>query len=151
MSFSVDRLEPIYRAHGLNLRKHTGEFPQWTKRIPTIIDLDDEERAILADQGEEALDQHLREKGAFAVPALDIKRLKPSFRTTLLSTADVSEATIFVEPDSFLCDLAGAICEMIRSEGGAPPQVLPGAEFELLDLAGTNAILLGGAHENPAV
>ena len=150
MALSVDALVPIYRKHGLNLRKHTGEFPQWTKRIPTIVDLSDEERAILEEQGEEALDQHLREKGAFAVPALDIRHLKPACRTTVLSTANVSSASIFVGPDGPLCDVAGSICEMIRSNGGEAPRVYQGSEFELLDLAANNAIVLGGAHENAA-
>ncbi len=150
MALSVDALEPIYRKHGLNLRKHTGEFPQWTKRIPTIVDLDEEERAILDEQGEAALDAHLREKGAFAVPALDIRHLKPACRTTVLSTANVSSADIFIGADGPLCDVAGSICEMIRSKGGAAPQVYRGQEFDLLDLAADNAIVLGGAHDNSA-
>ncbi len=150
MPFSVDRLEPLYRKHGLNLRKHTGEFPRWTKRIPTIVDLDDEEHAILDDQGEEALKLHLREKGAFAVPALDIKRLKPACQTTMLSTANVAEARIFVGDDGPLCDAADAICEMIRDVGGTPPDVCAASDFRVLDLAADNAIILGGAHKNPA-
>ncbi|MFW6438263.1 MAG: hypothetical protein ACOCZ7_04535, partial [Armatimonadota bacterium] len=83
-------------------------------------------------------------------PALDIKRLKPTCQATVLSTADVSESTIFVETEGPLCDVAGAICEIIRTHGGPAPNVYPGSEFELLDLTANNAIVLGGAHENPA-
>ncbi len=150
MSFSVDELVPLYEKHGLNLRKHTGEHPAWTKRVKTIVDLDDRERAILESEGERALDTHLRETGMFAVPALDIRRLKPRFLATVLAIETVSKAVIFVGPDGPLCDVAGAICEIIRSRGGPAPEVHSGTEFDLLDLAASHAIILGGAHENPA-
>lgn len=150
MGFCVDALEPLYREHGLQLRKHTGQFPTWTARVPTVVDLDDDERRILEQQGEAALDEHLRERGMFAFPAVDIRSLKPLHLETTLSTDGVPRTRIFVAPDGHLSDCAGAVCEMIRTLGGAAPTVYPGTEFDLLELAGSHVMVLGGAHENPA-
>ncbi len=150
MPFSVDRLEPLYRAHGFNLRKNIGEFPTWTARTPTIVDLDDAERRILDEQGEEALDRHLRERGMFPVPALDIRTLAPKRIETELAAGSVSTARIFTDARSKLCGVAGAICEMVQDLGGPPPPVIDASEFDLLDLAASHAIVVGGAHENEA-
>ena len=150
MAFSVDRLEPLYRGHGFQLRKHTGEFPQWTARLPTIVDLDDDERRILERDGEQALSDHLQAQGMFAVPALDIRALAPLHLATELCEGGMSFTRVLVGEGGAMCERAGAICEMVGTLGGQPPEVRAAEDFDLLDLSASHAIVLGGAHENPA-
>lgn len=150
MPFSVDQLEPLYREHGFNLRKHIGQFPSWPTREAVVVDLDDTERAILRDEGEEALDRHLRARGMFPVPALDIRALAPLHLETLLCADGAPAARIFTDGRSDLCDAAGAICQMLTELGAPAPPVHFADEFDLLDLAASHAIVLGGAHENSA-
>jgi hypothetical protein len=150
MPFSVDRLEPLYREHKMTLRKHTGKHPSWTAREPTVIDLDETERALLERDGDEVLDRHLRAQGQFPVPALDIHSLKPLHLPTELSHGDSPTVRIFVPAQGDLCEAAGAICEMLQKHGAPPPPVFDADEFDLLDLSASHAIVLGGAHENVA-
>ncbi len=150
MGFWVDRLEPLYAEHGLRLRKHTGQFPAWTERVPTVVDLDDEEHRILDEEGERALDDHLRERGMFAFPALDVRRLNPLHRRSVLSRRGVRQAAVFVGPGGGLRHCAESICEMVRDLDGSPPTIHPDTEWRLIDLCASHAIVLGGAHENAA-
>lgn len=150
MALQVDRLEPLFRKHGLALRKHTGRFPSWTAREPTVADLDGAERRILDEQGEDALARHLAERGMFTVPALDIRALAELHLRTTLADEQGTTARVFVAEGSPLCGAADALCALCAEHDAPAPEVISGGEFDLLDLRAAHAFILGGAHENEA-
>jgi len=96
MQPSAADLSAVYEDLGIQVRKHVGEFPSWTARANTVVDLDDEERRILEHEGGQALAEHLRERGMFAVPALDIRVLKPLGLHTCLGHPTGAPAALYV-------------------------------------------------------
>ncbi|HUS79752.1 MAG TPA: hypothetical protein VM283_00705, partial [Armatimonadota bacterium] len=140
----------LYQRLGINLRKNVGRFPSWTARENTIVDLDADERAILEREGAEALDEHLRSRGMFAFPALDVGQLKDLHLSTCLGRPEEVTARIYVPAGSHLCAAGDRLCAALSERGCQPPEVRDADDFDLLALAGTHAIILGGAHESPA-
>lgn len=151
MSYSVDALAPLYARLGIGLRKHTGRFPSWTARENTVVDLDDEERRILGQQGEQALDAHLRSRGMFPVPALDIRELKPLRLHTCLGHAEGTPAALYVPEARHLQRAAESICAALTERACRPPELRSADEFRPGQLSRSHAIVLGGAHESEAV
>lgn len=150
MAYSVEALAPIYARLGIGLRKHTGRFPAWTARENTVVDLDAEERRVLEQEGEEALDARLRAAGMFPVPALDLRSLKALRRHTCLGHCEGVPATIYVPPASHLRALARELRQAISERACRPPEWVEAEEFHLRQLRRGHAIVLGGAHESAA-
>jgi len=150
MSFSVRQLAPLYEQHGIGLRKNVGQFPGWTKRAKTVVDLDEDERELLEREGEPGLREFLRERSMFAFPALDIYGLKPLHLRTCLGARDKLTARIYAPESGHLRRAAEALRESIAQQGCQPPELCSADEFTMQHLSEAHAIVLGGAHESRA-
>jgi len=143
-------LSQLYAQRGVNLRKHTGEYPGWTERAKTVVDLTAKERRLLDREGEAAFEKHLRAKGQYPFPALSIRRLKPLHITTQLVAQGLPSAMILVPEQSHYLDLARRLQREIEKATRCALPIESDVDFRFHDLRRRHAIVLGGAHENRA-
>jgi hypothetical protein len=141
-------LTNLYARHGVTLRKHINEVHGWDDRVPTVVDLNTEEKELLASEGENALDRELRSKGCFPFPSLTIRTLKPMHLRTDLVRSGRPAATIFVPKGRHYLTIARELAREIQNRCGVVLPVKGEAAFTEDFLRVSNVVLLGGAHEN---
>lgn len=132
----------------INIRKHILKSHGWGERIPTIVDLTDEELAVLRKHGNSGLDAFLKEKGEFAFPALDIAKPRIIFRDSLLVSEGKPMAAIVCPAGNiFYQEIARRISDIIPD---AKLPVISDKAFRFSAHRSKNLIVLGGSHENTA-
>jgi len=150
MSNADRRLSRVYARHGVNLRKHLGIYPGWTARQPTVVDLDENDRRVLEEKGDAALEAHLREKGQYPFPALTVTHLKSLHRRTELVARGKAQAVIYTGGESHHAAMARKIVARIERATGLRLPVVEGDLFRERHLKKTHALILGPAHVNAA-
>ncbi|MBN1673245.1 MAG: heparinase II/III family protein [Kiritimatiellae bacterium] len=137
------------RSCGVKIRKHIREVHSWTRRVPTVVDLDEAERAMLESRSEQALDAYLRKKGCFAYPALDINAVREISRATVTVRNGTPAARIVCPPDvPVLKRLANALRRHIERQAGVALPIVRDSGRARLSPSSLNLIVLGGSHEN---
>lgn len=118
--------------------------------MPTVVDLNREEKAILGEEGDVSLEEHLRAKGCFPFPALKVSELAPSCRETMVTSNQSPAVRIYVPDDRNLQRLAARLGKEVRSRTGVTLPVLRDDEFRVSRSMLGNAVVLGGAHQSRA-
>lgn len=142
-------LASLYASCGVNLRKHTGRYPSWTSREPTVVDLTPAEKRLWQRAGDAALIERLQARGQFPFPSLALGGFRRTCRQTILAAPGRACLAICVPPAPHYRRLARALFDWLCAEG-APPRLIPDVEFKASLLRRRNAVILGGAHENRA-
>ncbi|PCJ51676.1 MAG: hypothetical protein COA79_25675 [Planctomycetota bacterium] len=135
-------LPGLCEKYGLNQRKHTKEIFGWCDRALTVVNLDEEEKSILDDQGVSALDALLKSKEHFSFPALEITKPRD---INLVTSVD---NLVIVCPDdiAYLKSFAVKLKHKIEEIAGVQIDIISDQNVDLTNDA--NLMVLGGNHQN---
>lgn len=133
--------------HGdINIRKHIKNSHWWTEHFPTVVDLSDDDLAVLREHGNSGLDTFLKAKGEFAFPALDITAPRAIFRDSLLVSDGKPRAAIVCPAGNVIYQkIAKCLAVMIP---GTKLPIVSNDVFRFSAHRAKNLIVLGGSHEN---
>jgi len=133
---------------GYTFRQHLEE-EGWTRRKPTVVDLDDKQREALERGGVQGFKETLDQKDLWSFPALDIEEplpLQPDLTLALERQPITSVVAPGADPDLQLMaqDLVDALAEQFDVH---LPLIDDGAAGTDL-LRSQHLILVGGSHQN---
>jgi hypothetical protein len=139
-------LSTALERRGYSFRQHLEE-EGWTRRKPTVADLDESQRAAFERGGIEGLKKVLAEQGVWTFPAMDIEKPLP-IRADLVLAQGGRPVAAVVAPGSGVCrQMAGELIEAVRGRFGAALDLQDGDRAGLALLQSQGVVLFGGSHE----
>ena len=133
----------------LKIRKHTDEIFSWPHRIPTVIDLTDEEQKVLTSGGPSALDECLHLKKHFAFPALDITEARIiNKKINIVKKDSANLAIVYPANAQFLQTFSKKLASLFNTLTDLEVHSFPDDTFDLSHSPADNLLVLGGAHNN---
>ena len=133
---------------GYAFRQHLEEVG-WTRRKPTVVDLDGSQRAAFDRGGIEGLKKVLAGQGLWTFPAMDIERPLPVRADLVLAQNGRPTATV-VAPGApgASRQMAGDLIDAVRRRFGVTLDLQEGDRAGLELLESQHVVLFGGSHES---